>query len=1498
YDAKELNASNGIYYAATKTYQPDWSKNTGNGFSIQKDVDYNIIKTIHMVQEAAKKFGVEKEVRFFASSWTPPGFMKEETNASKSYKNNDLLIKGGALKDSAIDDLAMYYTRYLEEYAKQGITLYAMTLQNEPMLEIDYPSCAMSGEQEGKLAVAIKKAVAGSSVLSEEQKKVKLWAFDHNPSDAYSYVSKILSQPGANEALDGIAFHDYSGSLTNMQKVLDELLNKNGVTSQTVNLTERSVWGTQGANSIITYLRNSAVSYNSWVTMLDSNVGVHHWVGTPDPTMFARAAGSDNDYWAMPEFYISGQFSRFIRPGDVRVDSNLGSNDTVSNVVFMNPTTKTLKAVVVNASKQKQNFKIVCEGTQIIGALPAGNIGTYVWDMPKNIQEDLENGFLAEKYSKASDGVSVHTEDTESYITMHDGDYAEYVVDVPTAGAFQIRLEEKPTQDNQSISIYQGDTLATTIQATKTWDSRKVVVQGQILFAKPGVQSFRVKLSEGLQIYRISLIQTKETHSIPGKMKASDYLKMDGSATIDNGSELGNMSSYNTIYYKIHVPEADTYTFTMSAATENTDNVGFWLKLYDTSYNQIGGDILAKGNGGAFSYLGENGFNVSGSWTNFVTTSGDVSLPAGDYILGFTTGGAGININWISLGAYADLVAPVILEGAEDSQSLTLSVVGGIVADTTVASESAICIVNNLPEGVSYQAQRVDDTNYQIKLVGNRGTDFDTDQEVEVKLLIKQKSGAYAYSINYFVIRADKDSEELVVPEQDCHVVTLGGTKEFLLDLTGGTFIADKIAGISLAGDATAYYSLTNVQWMSPTRVKLVLSYNKKFYKEAELIIELPKDAYADATGGDALQASIHCLPEEGIPEVCIPVSQDKATVFDETMAYANKGSLKQSVQAGNFTDYFLDVAASGEYDITYTFQTETADGTSYANAWELNRGVAGEYYSTNSYKQVSIPGLWTNATVQMRQKIELSAGKQTLELKAKSGGYKISSIEIAPLYQVDLTGMKVGEEKIVPFKQFSDAEKNYVILGDNVEYTVDGTALDYHIKVAEAGDYAVSATYAIESASGVTAKISKAENGTETTLGTLDLPATTSWSKYAPSEAKTISLPKGEYTLRFALGKDGANLKSFELTFQKKEDNKPDPNQPDPDQPGSDGTSIYAPVITSPDGKPVTVNTERITQEVKDKTATIGCEISQATLLREAIGATKQNPKQINIEVPAKEILAQIKASKVKKVAVKIKIPSLLEAADNLKLHSLEVGEEILQAGKEEAKSLTFTITDEKGRERYQVQFDGKKLKKSKRAVEAINLSMETSDLSKDEEILSALGKSLREEEKQKGVVLDFGQEGLFPATAEVRINLHDISTMENREVYVYAVDQKLNSIASTKRLVGEDGTITFAANYGSKYVILPQEADKEIVSTLFERTQVVNRETLKVGDSKRLEVSLPVDAQEAATLSFKSADPSIVRVSKRGNVRIVKKGTAVITVKMKLEGKTKTYRVKVKGK
>ena len=47
-----------------------------------------------------------------------------------------------------------------------------MTIQNEPLLEINYPSCAMTGTQEAKIAKAIKAELAKSTVLKDNEKEV------------------------------------------------------------------------------------------------------------------------------------------------------------------------------------------------------------------------------------------------------------------------------------------------------------------------------------------------------------------------------------------------------------------------------------------------------------------------------------------------------------------------------------------------------------------------------------------------------------------------------------------------------------------------------------------------------------------------------------------------------------------------------------------------------------------------------------------------------------------------------------------------------------------------------------------------------------------------------------------------------------------------------------------------------------------------------------------------------------------------------------------------------------------------------------------------------------------------------------------------------------------------------------------------------------------------------------------------------------------------------
>lgn len=329
------------------------------------------METAQQIISIAKELGIRDEIRFFASPWTPPGWMKTPTADSRTYENNGLLLKGGNFNSDYTEELAVYYVRYLEEYAQLGIPVYAMTLQNEPYLDIDYPSCLMTPTQQAELAVMLKEKIAKSSILKKEQVNPQLWGFDHNFEDAWKYTNEISDSEGW-KCLDGLAFHSYAGDPVVMEQLVKAFPDKS------MHHTERSVWGAGGAAEIITWLRNSSCSYCAWVSMLDSNISTHHWVDTPGPTIFIQNAENPDEYKILPEAYIMGQFARYIRPGYVRVESTECSED-FRHVACKNPLTGKTVLVAANASDDSHTMQVFCGDEMFSAEVPAGTVATYIW---------------------------------------------------------------------------------------------------------------------------------------------------------------------------------------------------------------------------------------------------------------------------------------------------------------------------------------------------------------------------------------------------------------------------------------------------------------------------------------------------------------------------------------------------------------------------------------------------------------------------------------------------------------------------------------------------------------------------------------------------------------------------------------------------------------------------------------------------------------------------------------------------------------------------------------------------------------------------------------------------------------------------------------------------------------------------------------------------------------------------------------------------------------
>jgi len=353
---------------------PGGSDVTMQYFSIQKDVDLGIIAVLQ------KARSYNPDLKIIASPWSPPGWMKESGQITTNPASK--------VKDAYLPALALYYRKAIEAYQSYGIPIYAMTIQNEPGINVSYPNCAMPIAQQITFVQTLRQEL-DSTAGGKQALATKLWINDFNIYDweTNNYRSVLLNT-GARAATDGVAFHDYWGLLTGMAKAATDFPEKG------VYLTERAVWGTKGGDRIGQYLRNYSRIYLDWVTMLDSYGQPNNSSTGAGATIFTLNATDPSSYTTNFEAYMIGHYSKFIQRDAVRLESNYcdtrfdqyvanmnGEAETrpnVSNVVFKNPD-GSLVMVVVNQSSSAQSLRVQTDVSEFDATVPAQSMTTFTW---------------------------------------------------------------------------------------------------------------------------------------------------------------------------------------------------------------------------------------------------------------------------------------------------------------------------------------------------------------------------------------------------------------------------------------------------------------------------------------------------------------------------------------------------------------------------------------------------------------------------------------------------------------------------------------------------------------------------------------------------------------------------------------------------------------------------------------------------------------------------------------------------------------------------------------------------------------------------------------------------------------------------------------------------------------------------------------------------------------------------------------------------------------
>jgi glucosylceramidase len=300
-------------------------------FSVDHDRKYRI----PFIKQAIAAAG--GNLTLFATPWSPPAWMKT---------NNDM-EHGGKLKHEYDQTWANFFVKFIKAYEKEGIPIWGLSLQNEPMANQKWESCIYTAEDERDFI----KNFLGPTLHKDGLADKKLIIWDHNRDLIYQRASTIYEDPEAAKYVWGTGFHWYVRDVFDNVKLVNEAFpNKNLLFTEgcsdrfdasTVNDWK---WGEVYGKSMVNDFNNGIVGWTDWNILLDQTGGPNHVGNFCFAPIIADTKTGDLTY--MNSYYYIGHFSKFIRPGAKRVTSS-SNRDQLLTTAFMNKNNK-LVVIVLN----------------------------------------------------------------------------------------------------------------------------------------------------------------------------------------------------------------------------------------------------------------------------------------------------------------------------------------------------------------------------------------------------------------------------------------------------------------------------------------------------------------------------------------------------------------------------------------------------------------------------------------------------------------------------------------------------------------------------------------------------------------------------------------------------------------------------------------------------------------------------------------------------------------------------------------------------------------------------------------------------------------------------------------------------------------------------------------------------------------------------------------------------------------------------------------------
>ena len=323
-------------------------------FNIAHDKQFRI----PLIKKATEVAG--GQLLLYASPWSPPAFMKDNNN----------MLQGGKLLPRYFDTWATYYAKFIKAYEAEGMPIWGITIQNEPMAVQRWESCIYTAEEERDFLKNHLGPIMEKEGLGD--KKIVVW--DHNRDLASNRANVIFEDKEAAKYAWGIGFHWYEtwaggepmyANLANINESFPDmnLLFTEGC-QEGFRPDRYQYWAhaERYGNSIINDFNNGTVGWTDWNILLDQNGGPNH-VGN---LCFAPIHGDTEtgELIYTPTYYYLGHFSKFIRPEAKRI-STTSSRSHLESTSFLNKDGSLIN-VVMNKTDEAIKYRLYLDVNQTV----------------------------------------------------------------------------------------------------------------------------------------------------------------------------------------------------------------------------------------------------------------------------------------------------------------------------------------------------------------------------------------------------------------------------------------------------------------------------------------------------------------------------------------------------------------------------------------------------------------------------------------------------------------------------------------------------------------------------------------------------------------------------------------------------------------------------------------------------------------------------------------------------------------------------------------------------------------------------------------------------------------------------------------------------------------------------------------------------------------------------------------------------------------------------